>query len=183
MEIIGKVIKENFDVPDRRGDSKYISWERHADYIRQIIKDQELLEFKDVDLIFDRINDERYWTFISIDGNCDISDSLIHNYLMQLNGFDTDSRLFYWANGELVWKSSEYEDSYYTNDHFHDFYLKRVLFESDNSESEYVNSIIIDNSTYNKVKNGINIVVYDFYTEKFVLSIGFDSESNYTLVR
>ena len=32
---IGKLIKEKYDIPDRRGDEKYSSWQRHADYIRK----------------------------------------------------------------------------------------------------------------------------------------------------
>lgn len=32
---IGKYIKEKYDIPDRRGSEKYVSWQRHADYIRE----------------------------------------------------------------------------------------------------------------------------------------------------
>lgn len=32
---IGKHIKEKYGIPDRRSDEKYVSWQRHADYIRQ----------------------------------------------------------------------------------------------------------------------------------------------------
>ena len=32
---IGAILKAKYDIPDHRGDEKYASWQRHADYIRQ----------------------------------------------------------------------------------------------------------------------------------------------------
>ncbi len=37
----GAFLAENFEIPDRRGDMRYASWERHAAYLRRIIAEQE----------------------------------------------------------------------------------------------------------------------------------------------
>ena len=40
-EALGKHLKSRYDIPDRRGDARYDSWERHAAYLRRIIGEQE----------------------------------------------------------------------------------------------------------------------------------------------
>ncbi len=78
---IGKYLKENFEISDRRNDSGYDSWQRSADYIEQMIEDQELRECHDINQIAELIQDSNYWVFISVDGNCNTSDENLQNFL------------------------------------------------------------------------------------------------------
>ncbi len=44
LSYIGKYLKANFEISDRRNHSGYDSWQRNADYIEQMIEDQEIRE-------------------------------------------------------------------------------------------------------------------------------------------
>ncbi|WP_022778811.1 hypothetical protein [Butyrivibrio sp. AE3009] len=40
-DFLGQVIKSLYDIPDRRGDERYESWDRHAEYIRGQVERQD----------------------------------------------------------------------------------------------------------------------------------------------
>ena len=67
----------------------------------------------------------------------------------------------------------------YRRTRLHDFKMTR----NQVSEGVYGNTIVIDNTEYRKVANGINIVVYDTLTEKIIDSFGFNSEDANNPVR
>ena len=49
---IGKILKDNFDISDRREDPKYASWQRNADYLSQKTYNAELSETEDNNSVF-----------------------------------------------------------------------------------------------------------------------------------
>ena len=53
----------------------------------------------------------------------------------------------------------------------------------DEASQVFLNNIVIDNVSYTKVKNGINVVVYNPKTKTVVDSFGLDMNIGYNLIR
>lgn len=177
---IGQYLSDNYNLPDHRGDSRYNTWERQARFISQMIYDQELVETIDPNSLCNKIKNEKYWTFISLDGTCNASDPAIGGLLSTIGITDEDAAGIWLFDGNnQIWYTGMGNNDYYRRTQPHDFHLKR----SDNGDGTFSNSIIIDNVGYSKVTNGVNIVVYDTMTEKIVDTFGFDADNDYNLVR
>lgn len=177
---IGKYLTDNFDITDRRGDERYLTWQADADFIRQMIYDQELSESPDLPAIIPRLKNENYWIFISVSGSCNRFEApfsvLLDSLAIPENGKDG---IWFATSGGPQWDSSMNNGEFFWRTPLHDFHLKR----SKDKEGNYTNEIIIDNTDYTTVDNGLNIVVYDTMTEKVADSVGFDADAGYAMVR
>lgn len=60
---LGTYIKEHYTVSDRRADAAYESWQKNADYIREMIVNQELKESGDMETISEKLQNPNYWVF------------------------------------------------------------------------------------------------------------------------
>lgn len=79
----------------------------------------------------------------------------------------------------MDWYSQMGEADKYIKTSAHDFAMQRTI----DDDGVYANSIIIDNTKYMKVKNGVNLVVYDTLTEQVVDTIELNSDDGYNIVR
>lgn len=173
----GNYLKENYDIPDRRKDSEYDSWKRSADYIRQMIFDQQLVENYDITTLPEQLNNSNYWVIISVDGNCNTSDENVLVFLQKLGIYDEEANgIWLKQNNQLAWTSGTNDAEQYIITAPHDFCLRRL-------GDEYRNAIIIDNVEYKKVENGVNVVVYDTVTEKIADTFGINMDDAYNIVR
>ena len=176
---IGKYLVDNYDLPDRRGEAKYTSWEKNAQFIRQMIYDQELVESADLSSITEKIQNDNYWIFISVDGTCNTADSTFTN-LFDKYGIPKDGTNGIWfISNEGSWNTTMDDGEFFRRTEPHDFHLRRSSDENGN----WSNEIIIDNTAYKKVTNGVNIVVYDKQTEKVADTMGFNADDGYAIVR
>ena len=66
---------------DRRADAAYESWQKNADYIREMIADQELKESGDIEAICEKLQNPNYWVFISVDDSCNGEDQELQRFL------------------------------------------------------------------------------------------------------
>jgi len=178
-KFIGSYIKKYYNISDRRGDPGYESWERHAAYITQMIEDQILKETYDIGQIAEKLQDPDYWLFISVDGNCTTSVKNLQRFYNAL-GIPVDglSGMGYHSASGWEWYSQPKEVERYVRVE-HDFCMRRTA----NKNGTYTNAIIIDNTQYRKVNNGVNIVVYDTVTEKVADTIGIDLDDGYNIKR
>lgn len=177
-EYIGKYLKELYEIPDRRGEEKYASWDRNANYISQMIYDQELVDTTDINAICEKIQNNRYWIFVSIDGTCNVLEPNLNKFLSTMGIGEDATGIYFLDDGNNIWCTGEGEKELYRSTDAHDFHLSRV-----NNDGTYTNSVIIDNIEYTKVLNGINVVVYDTLTEKIVDNFGLNADECYSLVR
>ncbi len=179
-KFIGGYLKNNYEISDRRGDTAYESWKKNADYIRQMIEDQELIETTDLAVIGEKLLDEDYWVIISVDGNCNTSDTNLTEFFDQQGIYD-ESKNGIWLkqNNGIVWSSGTESVEKYIMISAHDFCMKRIIDEAEQSS----NSIIMDNVQYQKAANGVNILVYDVKTEKIADMFGINADDNYNIVR
>ena len=192
---IGKYLSEQFDIPDHRDDPEYESWQRNADYTRQILYDWDLSEIADADELIEKTKNPNYWIFISVDGISSTSDEAVQEYLKKLGVTKMDERgIWFIKDGKNVWKSGIDENEKYQRTNSHDFLLRRSAIiptttsdqsiEGETVEDDHNNEIIIDLIQYNtKVKNGINVVIYDTLAEKIADSFGLDADAEYAVTR
>lgn len=177
---IGSYLVSHFDISDRRGDVSYESWQRHASYIAQMIKDQILIETSDLEGITEKLQDPNYWLFITVDGNCTTSDENLQSffYTLGLPPADGSYGIWYRNTEGWVWYSQMEEAEQYIQT-AHDFCMRRTADDA----GVYTNAVIIDNIQYKKVTNGVNIVVYDTATEKVVTTIGINLDDGYNVIQ
>lgn len=179
--VVGAYITENYNIPDRRGEEKYLSWETNADYISAMICNQQLLETTDRDLIIEKLLNPNYCLFITIDGECSTTEEDLGSLYMAL-GISNEFEQGIWYRDNtagIVWTSGEEEAEQYLRPDFHDICMRRV-FEED--EECYVNEVIIDNVELKKVEDGVNITVYDSITQSVVGCLGFNLDDPYNIV-
>lgn len=175
---IGNWLKENFIISDRRGDDRYDSWQRDADYINELITNQELVETTNLNDISQKLNNENYWTMVSLDGNADTTNEDVLAFLASLGIINATNGIWMRQGSEIAWSILAPDEVYFISNN-HDFCAKQYKDEEEN----IVNDIIIDNISYKKVVNGVNVVVWDTKTESVADVFGLDADNAYSLVR
>ena len=176
----GKWLKDNYDIPNRKGDERYSSWQKSADYTRRMIENQELTESYDMEDIESKLCDSDYWIIVSVDGKCNTQDENVRGFLEHL-GISDEGTNGIWLRKEkdIVWNSGTGVAEQYIQTPSHDFCLRRTLDELGN----YRNDIIIDNESCRLLTHGVNVTVYDPVTESIVDSLGINMEANYIVMR
>lgn len=178
---VGRYLAEHYEISDRRGDSRYQSWQNEADYIRAEREEQELREIIDGGRFLEKAHDGNYLFFISTDGECDIKNLNMQKILNTFGvSFDGTNQIWQVGVDGVEWYSGELEAEHYLRIDRHDICLKRNWNEEMN---DFENKIIIDNSLYKKVDDGVNVSVYSTITQRVVDSVGFDADENYQMVR
>lgn len=177
---VGRYLTEHYEISDRRGDSRYQSWQDEADFIRANRKDRELCEAADRETFLERVQNEDYLYFIST-RKCDIKNENIHTILNTFGiSYNGTNEIWQADSNGVEWMSGEQEAERYRRIDQHDILLKRTWNEKD---EEYVNEIIIDAENHQTVRHGVNVTVYSTVTQKVVDSVGFDADNDYQLVR
>lgn len=178
---IGAILKENYVISDRRGAPEYVSWQRDADYISQMIYNQELREMTDIHAISEKIFNENYRLIISMDGNCTTADESMQFFYSKVGILnDETTGIWYRDNASgIAWSSSSQTAEKYVTVSTHDLGMKRTI----GDEGTYSNLVIVDNQEYKKVENGINVVVFDTITETVADSFGVNLDDEYNIVR
>lgn len=173
----GEYLKDNFDITDRRGDSRYASWQRGADYFRQLVYDQDMRGNSDINAMLGMLDNDAYRIMISVDGACNTSDENIRDLINNL-GITEEGVKGLWLkeNGEIIWSSGMCDAEKYITTQTHDFALRRV-------EATDSNYITVNNVTYEKPANGITVVMFDTVTGKMADRFSIDMDQGYSLVR
>ncbi len=139
-DYFGKTLKEMYDIPDRRGDSAYVSWDWDSAVQRNERAD---LEMKSLENAGDVLNmaQNGYIVFAVIDEKGYIMD----NNEIVASG-DSEFRLTY-ESGEDSFLFKEWTDkghrlcSVFINDEEHIEFFSNILFVYDSYRHEYVRSI------------------------------------------
>lgn len=170
----GKWLKSEYDIPDRRGQKEYESWQKNADYIREMIYNQQLTESHNLESMALKLCNEAYWVVVSVNDDCDIENEVIKTFLTDL-GIDAINPNGIWLrqNNGLVWSSGKEESILYLKSRYHDFALKRIP-----DESGYENVVIMDKERMEMQDMGITVFVFDSYTELAVDMFGIDENGN-----
>lgn len=177
---IGAFIKENFEVSCRTGDVRYATWQRNADYIRQMIWDQMLLESSDLESIIPLIQVPNYTVMLSVDGGCSTSDEDLASFFAACGIPGTgESGIWLRENGQVSWYSGTGEAGRMITTPAYEFCMMRIP----NEFGQYVNILMQNNVQCKKVDNGVNVLVYDTKTEEIADTFGIDTDNGYGIVR
>lgn len=176
---IGSYLKSNYNISSHYNDKKYKIWENDANYIKQIIKNQLVKESKDINEILKMSEDFNYWVIVSVDGNCNTSDTNLELFFKNYGINKKEENGIWIKQGkDIFWSSGNGEIKKYFSDSLHDLCMKKAK----NEIGEYYNEILIDKKLYKLVVNGVNVVIYDKKTEKIVNMFGINKDNNYKIV-
>jgi len=169
-------LKTNYDIPDKRKNEAYKSYGIMADDCRQKIYNQEVTEILDIGTWLDKIQNENYLIVYTIAGDY----RNIQNYqevnekLMSL-GISLDSvqgaNAWVVKNRHVLFASSNQKDFLWHQDIGID---RRLMIKS--VEEDVMPVVNFNNTEYKKVDAGLNVFVYDVFTESLVESAGFGIE-------
>lgn len=176
--LLGEMIASAYDLPDRRGESRYASWALSAAYhARDIHNQQYLREETQFVSYLDRIaKDPDYTVVISITGYCAPYYDQIIALLAPLGinniyfSYDMNGT---WAvrNGEVIkCFSSDMQHPYIQLDRH------TVTFAENHIP-------ILERTPVFLVERGLNILVYDHVTQTVADTVGFDAPRGFSAVR
>lgn len=170
-------LKENYELPDRRGEELYTSWEQNASAWEQLYANQMLREetgwYGFLELLAGNPN---YTYLISLDGAYDNGEQPLSEVLTGMGmPEETASWGGVWIHGPGVEKSfpGQGEMGYHLELGTSDLEIRR---------SAAGTEILFDRENYFKAVNGINILVYDNLTGQFVTAVGFNADSSYDCI-
>ncbi|MEI0495618.1 SGNH/GDSL hydrolase family protein [Brachyspira intermedia] len=168
---LGKYLKENYDLPDRRGDPKYYSWEMNAKYEYKKTYNFELKQYSNLNEYLKRIKDaDDYVIGITMLGNYQNNDAVVQSIASNFNINDIYLQNASYAidNNKLIYSSSGSN--------------KYLFYDEIGSYDDLVidsgQKLSINRGNYIRTQNGINIVIYDKFTEEIVDNIYLEYQGN-----
>lgn len=179
---LGDFLCENYNdyIIDRRGDEKYISWERNAEYFRQLLYNENTKTILDGSEYLNNLENKDYLAVISMK-NVNLEDRWIENELAFLeieNNYIENSMWIVKGKNILEHLMSTEKTSFHIElDNYSDLALELV------NDVDKVNPIIYNKVDYSKCPYGINICIYDMKTGTFLDSVWLNTENNLECIR
>ncbi len=174
---LAQYLKEEYQLPDRRGDALYISWDQNAAVWDQMYQNQILKEEAGWYDFLELISKNPDYTYlISLDGTFDNGEQPLYETLTSIGmSEEIAAQGGIWIHGPDVEEtfSGQEEVNYHLELKKCDWIVRKGL-----SGVE----LIVDGENYFKTVNGLNILVYDNKTESFVTAVGFDAENSYNYI-
>lgn len=180
-KVLGEYLKENYEISDRRGETKWTSWDTDARYIESILKIKRFQENIDVKDALATIEDENYIAFVSLSENANDD---VRKELAAITGVTvewlTDVQMFVYQNGEIshvVTTAEEMKNVVKIDE-------KNVIFSREADVNGVIqNSISIDDEIRRRVTNGYNVVVYDEILGEVIDTFGIWSSNPTVCIR
>ncbi len=140
---LGHVIKERYDIPDRRGEDRYTSWERDALLQRRDRNNKEIQKSSNAEEVMNLAQD-RYIVFLINDGMAGIMDN---NQIIALQEVD--------ENGEKLFRLTHRcgDDSF--------------IFTETNNKGERMIHLFVNDSEHEEFFGNI-LMVYDAITNEYI---------------
>lgn len=174
---MGRYLKQNFELNDRRGQEEYVLWEENSRVRSHEYQNQVLKTTYDIPSYLNALaNLQDYTIVVSTDGDYISLDAGMEEcvYSLGLDGFYDAPGIWVINDGELVVKCIGRDMLEYMD--VADDYLAV-------SRIAGVSSIIINKTNYAKSANGVNIVVYDNLLGEIVDAVALDVSNPSEIVR
>lgn len=168
-------LSEHYSLPDHRGDEQYASWEENAEDWKQKDANQELLEEESLPRTLEKMleNNGSYTYVLSLTGgyaNGELPGTELLRKLGVPEEILSEGGIYIGgADGSHVLKNGTEEACV----------LEWIASDLEVKVSGANQSIVYSNESELKTLNGINILVYDHFTESLVTAVGFDAENEY----
>ena len=170
---LGKYLKENYDLPDHRGDAAYVSWDINALCNAQEVYNQSVTEISELGGYISKLNQVSYITILSITG--EIGEEKAEELAGMLREFGIDEST---CRQGGTWVKHQEEFIFYSEGK-PEYFWHQEIFGGDlavKGLTKLEAEIYFGPEKQNKVENGVNILVYDTLTECLVDTIGFDAD-------
>lgn len=159
---IGQYLKECYDLPDRRGNPAYQSWEDNAQYIRAYVRNAELVPDIAPEAAASLLRDPDFACAVSVSGN----GAAAYAPLLEALGIPAvEPGMWLVSGGEVLWASGASGKAYFELD-YHD--LKLTALPSGNE-------MAFDRDTLQTVSDGVSVLVYDTVTQAKASFLTFDT--------
>lgn len=157
--LLGEYLKDNYEIPDRRGDAKWVSWSEDANCIEHCLMVKRFNNLGNTKNTLKAIDENGYVAFISLSGTATDATKEELAALKGINVEDlTDLQMGMYQDGKI---KSSITDMGIGKDVF-EFDERTVIFSREVDEDGTIeNMISVDAAKGNIVKNGYNIIVYD----------------------
>lgn len=176
---LGKWIKENYEIPDRRGNNNYSDYDIMAKDCRMKIYNQELRDINDIGNWLNKAQCEDYLLVYTISGDYKNMDNY-EDVKNELKLFNVDlekvrgDSVWIVKNGELLFASGDDDRYCWYKDIGENDCLTVTnsdsLFEMDNKEPPIIK---YNNTIMKPVQSGLTVFVYDTFTQTYVETVGF----------
>lgn len=168
---------DEYQLPDRRGEELYGSWEQNALLWEQLYANQMLREetgwYDFLELVTENPN---YTYLISLDGTYDNKEQPVMEVLTELGMpaevVEQGGIWLHTGEGEKSFPGQG-DMQYHMELHGSDLLVRRNPAET---------QLIFDGENCHKAANGLNIWVYDNLNREFVIAAGFDAEQGYACI-
>jgi len=163
-DFLGSYLKEKYDLPDRRGDDKYSSWDVDARTLRMERADVALSKASSDKEFVEILDEDNYMIFITIDGNVskrNIPDGVMPALvnlgvsLEEIKGGNT----IILQSGQVIFSQVLDEYKVTAQNGYDNLLFERV--KSDDSGKAYDTILNLNGMEYVFENNGIEIYAYD----------------------
>lgn len=181
---LGEILQNQYHVPDRRGDEKYASWEADAQVYYNQLKNHEITTYDSLNDYIPVFSDERYTIIMteSIPNGKSLSPALIlllRPFFTELGISDEQFKnggAWIFENGELTYYNQCNYDNYRKTvrlSRFNDALIDIEIVDTDDDKRK-TKRITVDKTDKTTVNTGINIYIYDTFTQSTVDVVGFN---------
>lgn len=176
---LAEYLKENYEIPDRRGDESYQSYEAMAAIHSQQYYNAQLKDIKDIGNYIDKAQNKRYTTVYTLSGAYDTMTNYdaVRAKLMTIGiNLDDAYGTYVWIiqNGELIYQASGAEAFTWHQELGEDHNLMATALGVPEEKIE----VNLDNTVYEPVNKGLSMLIYDNQTQTLVESAGFPLNGN-----
>lgn len=189
---LGQYIVENYQIDDHRGDERYASWDANAEHYEKIAYNFRLRNTEDVSEYLDMLlANEDYTVLISLDGDYASGGTDLAATLSDKGISASADAVVLMDRGEVVFYSDFCNKDGY--DYHQDIGRETIVIQglptettdafTDETKENVTKSVTLSGLSCLTVTNGMNIMVYDNYTETFLDTFGFDASNGYMKVR
>ncbi len=167
-------LKEEYELPDRRGEAVYESWEQNARMWEQLYANQLLREEAGwYDFLVMLGENSNYTYLISLDGAYDNGEQPLAEVL---SGMGMPSEVIEQGG---VWIHGQGEERSFPGQTEISCHVELADSDLLVRKNQGGTQLIFDKENCFKTANGLNILVYDELNQEFVTAVGFDAQQGY----
>ena len=177
---LASYLRENYDLPDRRGGGLYESWDKNAADWTQKCANYELSQeegWYDLLMLLKEDTSASYTWAVALTGAYDNGEQPLAETLAELGMPENVTA----AGG--VWIHEPDRDTVLLSGEEGVCQTEFAASDLEASVSAVGISLLYDGESQIRTLNGMNIFVYDHFTESLVTAVGFDAENGYSCVR
>jgi len=188
-DYMGKYLVNNYSLIDHRGNDTYELWEENSTDWKHQETQQSLITAPDFATYINYLkNLDNYTVVLSLDGTYSSASAAIQQVveILGINKETFDQGGTFVLENNLFKYFSEGKSEYLYHQEIgnSDLKVQGMIMDTDENGTETLgNEIVIDNTDYKKVLNGINIVVYDNFSDSVVDAVGYNTDDSLNPVR